>query len=619
MNPQYLIALAAIGMMWLFLILGHVEISLSFLVLTFASLIWKKFNHIKYSISKKMFNVSIGSKMGIETFDDQVSGIMVNKISKFQIVGFFSNFTEQLFRTNLRSSGVFANPNLVGKKSGTMFFLSLIVSGLFSVYAVVTENYILTIVLITPVILLFYPVIQLKLASSDRKSRIDDELAYFVTFASAMQDVGRSLQSSFISIVHSGVFPQIEKESNVLNRNISLFSEDPLVAINNMGLTHPNSNLRDLLLGYVSISKGGGDAAFFLKEKANDFFNHNLSRLQRYSDLSAEIGSAMIVLLTMLPVLLMVSAFLMDSKAVGFISMISFIMLPMITMGIIMMTHLIQPRNLDSMKFRLLSIPIGLVAGIVVYAISVDGSIATIFGIMFVSGSNYVMNKRRINEIASTDKYIGSFMRDLTESVKVGSPINVGLGRLVKTRKYNAPFDRLLKKISYNLYTGNSLSSSASSSLTPSYLGRMTFFVLGKLMDAGGGNSEIMENLTVFVNKIKNEKQAILGKLQLITMLGYFSPILMVFLSITIQDMFDSNFAGVEALLQDSPVSSEVLTSTPEFLGLINMLTVMTSLGIGISVSKITTFGFANTLPLLIVSVLTLVAIVATPFIQTLV
>jgi hypothetical protein len=616
MNYQYPIAFAAIVLMWLFLSLGHVELSLITISAGIVFLLWQNIGTIKYNFTKKISGVSVISTPKIETFENPLQGVLVNKISKYSVVAYFSNFLEELFRTNLKTSGKFANPTLVGKKSGSLFILSLITAIGLTLVGLLSGIVFLAVTLLIPALLLFYPIIQLKGASSERKARIDDEIAYFVSFASAMQSVGKNLQNSFLDIVGSHVFPQLEHESNTLHRNISLFSEDPMIAINKLGLHHPNENLSELLLGYVAISKSGGDSTNFLKDKAHDFFNYTVARLNRYSELAAEIGSAMIILLTMLPVLLMVSAFLMDSEAVQFMSTISFLMLPLITMGIVGIAHSIQPKNLDRAKFQIYSFPIGIVTGILVYLITSSPALASIFGIMFLAGSNYVLNKKRLNEISSTDKHIGSFLRDLTEAVKTDSPINVGLSNIVKSRKYDFHFDKLLRKISLNLHSGNSLSSATSSSIISSHLGRMTFFVLGKLMDAGGANAEVMENLTGFVNKIKTERQSVLGKLQLITMLGYFSPILMVFLSISIQNMFDSNFSGVDELLEDSAIPVKILSASPEFLALIDMLTVITSLSIGISVAKLTNFGFANTMPLLIVSVITLVAIISMPFIQ---
>ncbi len=59
----------------------------------------------------------------------------------------------------------------------------------------------------------------------------------------------------------------------MLERNIRLFGMDPITALNSHGATHPNIHFRNLVFGYVSISKSGGDLSQFMERKRRGVFH----------------------------------------------------------------------------------------------------------------------------------------------------------------------------------------------------------------------------------------------------------------------------------------------------------------------------------------------------------
>ena len=85
MNIQYPIAFTAIVLMWLFLSLGYVELSLITIFAGIVFLLWQNIGTIKYYFTKKISGVSIISTPKIETFENPLQGVLVNKISKYSI------------------------------------------------------------------------------------------------------------------------------------------------------------------------------------------------------------------------------------------------------------------------------------------------------------------------------------------------------------------------------------------------------------------------------------------------------------------------------------------------------------------------------------------------------
>jgi flagellar protein FlaJ len=123
-------------------------------------------------------------------------------------------------------------------------------------------------------ILIFaYPKIQQSQLSQTRKKKVEEELPYFVIFASVMQSVGVSLYDSFQLFKETMIFTAVKNEAQLLKRNVEYFGLSQMEALEELGHTHKSNLLKNLILGYTSIWRSGGIFHFTWKQELKSFLH----------------------------------------------------------------------------------------------------------------------------------------------------------------------------------------------------------------------------------------------------------------------------------------------------------------------------------------------------------
>ena len=185
--------------------------------------------------------------------------------------------------SEIRASGKTANPKSLAKQSTAYMVFSFFVLVPTAVVLGLLIDGMFFILLAVPPLILLLPAIRLRLIGFERKTAIDDEIAFFATYGSIMQTVGKTIFDSILQVLGKRIFPVIENEGKMLNRNVRLFGMDQISALNTLALSHPNIQFKNLLLGYVSIQKSGGDLGQFMEKKSDEFFSETKFRFFRYA------------------------------------------------------------------------------------------------------------------------------------------------------------------------------------------------------------------------------------------------------------------------------------------------------------------------------------------------
>ncbi|MBM2852113.1 MAG: hypothetical protein HW420_660 [Candidatus Nitrosotenuis sp.] len=555
------------------------------------------------ALNNGSLKVSVGTNNAIINF--------TRPILKKKLVTSIQNKLNSKLETDIRTAGRAANPRILAMQGMAYMFVAILVVVPIAIFLGIFVNLMFFLMLIIPPMLMFYPKIKLKSASSERRTAIDDEMAFFTMYASVMQTVGKSFYMSILEIVGKEIFPAIETESKMLDRNIRLFGMDPITALNSHGMTHPNLHFRNLLLGYASISKSGGDLGQFMERKSDEFFADTRFKFSMYAKQAEIIGESMLILLNILPVLLMTSSFLMAGESVQMIMSISFVVVPVITILMIVIVNSFQPKTKNVVKFHVFSVLFGGVAALIALAmgqpywliLALATSIAAIF--------NQIATAHQFREISMLESALPDFFRDVTEYRKIGIAIPNALIRIVNQRSYNSYFDSLLSEIATNLSLGNNLTKILESTVIRSWLGRASFFVLGKIAESGGGTPEILEQITNFSGKIKETKKEMIGGLQIFSYMAYASPLLMIWSASGMKDVMAKLGPGMQELMQNG---MHEMTISPEFLEVVNLLMIICSLCMGLIMSKLTHFTMKHTLTIGISSTIAMISVFAAPY-----
>ena len=401
---------------------------------------------------------------------------------------------------------------------------SLFIAVPLGVYLTLTVHPLFYVVMLVPAVFLVYPKLRLRSLVGDRKRALEDEVPFFTIYANILQSVGLSLYNSLCSVIGKGVFRQIERDALMVKRNVEFFFKSPVEALEDLGRIHPNEKMKTLLLGYTSEWRSGGDMARYLEAKARDYLADMKFRWRRYAERAGDIGEAVTSLLFVFPMIVLMSAFVSPAQATTLMSVILSVGLPFLTVTVFGVIHAMQPKTYDVLEGNL---AFSLVAGAVTIFTSLllrtplwlSISAALAAGSAFYGGTVLL----QMREIRMYEDALPRFLRDVTEYKKMGYDVNRAIVRLSEEVNYNPVFDNLLKLVAKQIDLGVRMVEVHVPSR--SWLTRMSFFLLGEVVESGGGTAACLEALTDFVNSVIRVKRETKASMRLYQLLSLFTPV----------------------------------------------------------------------------------------------
>ena len=618
LDLQVVLVAIMLVMLWTSIRLNHLMLFMIFLsaiIMTLMSL-----------YSKSLYNWSYRKKNRVNVFTQLYNNMPTENIWYLQFIknkhaAHVSQKLSMLIHSDICTAGITMDPYIETVKNlgRTMLFFALGVPMIILLWIYFEQPILLLIIAIIPVILI-WPKIRLMMLISERKAKIGDEVAFFSIYAWILQTIGGSLMDIISGIRGLNLLPYMEKEADLISRDVGFFPENPLDVVNKRALEHPNQMLRNLFVGYVSIYKDGGDLVNYLEKMTEDLFSQLKFRFSGYEERAKNLAMLANAIFSMLPIFLVAGMFIMTADALSTLTTFMFIMLPVVGVMIYVMIDTAQPKFADDVKFNLFSLPAGIIGVVFGYFVLGQSWAAMTLGMSFLAITNTVLTFNASSDVKNTNMVLGDFLRDITESRKVGNPISVAIHRLAKNRKYNRIFDQKIAHIASQLHFGVPLSNclhhyndkSVKTIKMRSWLGRMTFFMLGKMETVGNVNAQSLEILTGYMIKMRNARQELSTALQTFWILAYVNPFIMVYISKMLKGWFETN--TMSNGIGTNYLPFDVLSASPEFLGLINTTIALSSIGLGLLMNKIVNFGMAHTSNLAIISIITFIAIWAEPY-----
>jgi archaeal flagellar protein FlaJ len=110
--------------------------------------------------------------------------------------------------------------------------------------------------------------IQPMLIAKGRKSRIDLDLPYAITYMQALSST-LTLYNIFRSVYEQQeLYGEVSKEFGLIVRDVELFGDDLITAMRNLGVNTPSENLKTLLDDLILMFESGGDITAFLASRS---------------------------------------------------------------------------------------------------------------------------------------------------------------------------------------------------------------------------------------------------------------------------------------------------------------------------------------------------------------
>ena len=451
---------------------------------------------------------------------------------------------------------------------------------------------------IIPPMILFYPKIMYTSLRRNRKNLVEEELPFFSLYAAILQSVGQDLYTSFVITIGKNVFKTIENEALLLKRNVELFARSPLEALEELGRSHDSMAFKNFLLGYSSIARSGGDLSRYLETRAEEHFNLLKLKYSAYSRNVGYIVEALIVLLVIVPILVIVSAFILPAATISQLIIISAVAVPLLTIVFAILLANIQPKMFNMIGLKDLTalafLPVAIMSFLFFTIIGLEAWLALAFAAIIPSIINEYFTTKHKRQIELMESALPNFLRDVTEYRKIGFHEITAIIRISKENTYNKAFDRLLRTLSSLLEQGYTPTQIMKAVKIRSWFARVTFFTLAQIAESGGGNPAVLESITGFVSSVRMTLTEAKSSISIYSILGYAAPVILAFTVVVINEMLGSitpdllKGVGSESFAQ-------LITVTPLFNATIKTFIVTSSIGTGIVIAKAVDRTFKST------------------------
>ena len=423
--------------------------------------------------------------------------------------------------------------------------------------------------------------------------KIDRELPFVITLVTIMAASGITPFGSFAKLARYKLLPYVMRESRHIIGQVHILGEDPLSAMEKRAETTASKQYRDLLLGYVSTVRNGGDIASFLQSKMKSIFEYEVAvARQSVAKIGGLVDAYMIMQVIALSMYVVVVALSSSAGSSGdllpasmsspvFSYLLVFVLLPGISVAILYALDKTMTSTLVGVSKMLKQGIIFSLIALVLFAVlamagAFNGIIDPVYAFpMFLIAASawpaYKSTKAEKNQ-NSMENELPSYLRDVAESRKAGlSPEKCII--YASERLRDPVFHKVVKTFANQLEWGVPLRKIYTNLATTikSWSALMHFRILIEAIDSGGGYTTSLEILAQSSESAYNtelEKKSMLKPYVFIAfMVTALTALTTLMIAQTFQDVNQGVFEGPEgaAPAPVAPVDEGPLTSKQMF------------------------------------------------------
>ena len=405
----------------------------------------------------------------------------------------------------------------------------------------------------------------------DRKSGVETELPFFAAYLTTMARGGVPVGRILERVAQLRIFRAIREEARMIVRDIRVFGKDPLSAIESNALEHPSPRYRDLMLGYVTSGRTGGDVLHYLEIRTQDIFTSRISELKTVAErmsMFTEVYVTVAVILTLVFYIFFTIAAIFPTHGFGAgtaqLALFSFVFLPFITIVLLYMIHKAQPKSPIALKapYRntlLIGAPLSLAVfpvflygtggysalyGAQLSASTITGLAltlaATLVTLALPGAYTYLREKRRTRGLG---RATANFLRDLAETRKTGLSPEKSI-EMLADRDYG-PLTPIVRRAAAALTLGMELEEALRRALRGfrDWLLLANFRFLADSIQVGGGTSETLDALARYAHNLVEIEEELKRRLRSYIFMPYMGAILVVVSSLLVLGFTASTLA----------------------------------------------------------------------------
>lgn len=192
--------------------------------------------------------------------------------------------------------------------------------------------------------LYFYP----KLTASGRKSKIDNDLPYAITYMQALSST-ITLYEIFKSVYEAeDLYGEVSKECGLIVRDVELLGQDLITAIENAKDVTPSEKFRELLNDLLLVHRSGGDLTVFFSAKSQSYrelSKNEMESLLEFLEMIAEVYVTAFVAGPIAMIIMVVAQNISGHVTVGGLMPLMYIGLPLGAITLILILYILLPPN----------------------------------------------------------------------------------------------------------------------------------------------------------------------------------------------------------------------------------------------------------------------------------
>ena len=412
-----------------------------------------------------------------------------------------------------------------------------------------------------PSIVFLMGVIIPKTGASNRISGLKIEIPYASMYMSVMTSGGLSPYESFLRLRHTDLLPHMQKEVSRIETRVISTGFDPVTAMEQAVRVINLNDYKELLLGYASTVRTGGDTLHYLFNQTNSMFRRLSSRIRALGENMGMLMEAYTIvgILGVLGLFLVyVVGISLPSAGVSISSqqffLFSFVILPIMSVvfiyfgdtaqisypisnwrtylifaaflpvGILLSTQMVLP--FFAKEFLLFPPAHNIVVSIrtlLNFAEGTEATIGLVITLIVIALPGLVADSYFTGRERSLQEGVTTFLRDLVETRKSGLSPERCIHAL-STKDYKG-FTKHLKMISLKLNWGYPIRQIYQEfrDKVRNWLALVNIYFLIDTIEVGGGTEESLETLAEFSESTKqldDEKRAILMPLMIVPYIG---------------------------------------------------------------------------------------------------
>lgn len=391
-----------------------------------------------------------------------------------------------------------------------------------------------------------------KIMAKDRAQKLDLEVPFAGTYVSVMATGGLSPYASLRRLKDCDLMPSMSKVIKDIEIDVQIKGTDPISAMEKSAQHLPSKDYRELMLGYTSAQRTGGDVIHYLLVRTENLFKNLAIKVKSFGERAGVLMESYItisiLLMLMLTIMFMTSlslqTFWQGGVSASTFLLFGYIIVPILSMLFIYLSDSQQmnPPLHDWRVYKIFfaSLPVTVFLSLVMFApfafqinlpfaepfmgvvTGLEGLMGLPKGYESAIGLGLALLACCIPSAAANIVYHGrgkgiehnvtTFMRDLTEARKTGASPESCVTNL-SDRDYGK-FSPILRTASRQIRWGLPFSViyQTMRQKMRSWIALINIYLLVDALEVGGGTPETLETLTKFSEDLstleKEKKQA---------------------------------------------------------------------------------------------------------------